>query len=394
MKKLVLLVTALTLFSFVSCSKDSSQNFGKDLALIEKHDTPIVLKSEDSTAQIVISPKHQGRVLTSTATGPDGTSNGWLDYNALSTGKGSPGGEDRIWLGPIGSKHSLFYPHGGELADENWRVPPALATGSFPVLETSEHSALFQKKIEVSNHQGTNFQIQIDRKVTLYSTSEVNEKLGLTLENSLPVVGFESQNKLTNLGDDWSIESGMVTPWILGMFRGTEKATAIFPTQVDSAAEATVHTYLYPLEKDRLQRSVNAVFYKADGRYRSKIGLPKELSKDIIASYTPEKQRLTIIKFTFENAENYPIASEKSAAIDIPGDVTNSYNHGNMDGSLLDPASFYELETAAAIKPLKHGESISHSHSTFHFVGSAQELSPISQQLLGLSIEEIEAVFE
>lgn len=129
---------------------------------------------------------------------------------------------------------------------------------------------------------------------------------------------------------------------------------------------------------------------KADGRYRRKIGIAKERSQDIMASYTPEESRFTIIKFSFEDAEEYPISHESSNSDGVAGDVTNSYNHGNMDGSLLEPAGFFELESAGAMKPLKSGESISHSHHKFHFFGDRKALNKVSQPLLGLSIEEIE----
>ena len=63
----------------------------------------MLLKGEDSDAQVIVSPKYQGKVFTSTATNLKGTSFGWVNYRAFSAPvdqhMNAYGGENRFWLG-------------------------------------------------------------------------------------------------------------------------------------------------------------------------------------------------------------------------------------------------------------------------------------------------------
>jgi hypothetical protein len=76
------------------------------------------------------------------------------------------------------------------------------------------------------------------------------------------------------------------------------------------------------------------------------------------------------------------------------GDVVNSYNDGvpASGGKPLGP--FYELETSSPAKELESGESIVHIHRTFHMQGDRTELDEISQQLLGVSLQDISSALE
>jgi hypothetical protein len=73
------------------------------------------------------------------------------------------------------------------------------------------------------------------------------------------------------------------------------------------------------------------------------------------------------------------------------GDVVNSYNDGptSPGGKPLGP--FYELETSSPAAVLAPGESILHTHRTYHFAGSAVQLDPIAQATLGVTIAQIRA---
>ena len=82
-------------------------SFGYDLNFIRKEDsTAVVLKTGD--AEIIISPKYQAKVFTSTAEGDNGKSFGWINYKAfespLDPHMNAYGGENRLWLGPEGNK--------------------------------------------------------------------------------------------------------------------------------------------------------------------------------------------------------------------------------------------------------------------------------------------------
>ena len=72
------------LFMAFSCTNTPSTKgtFGFDLEFLQKSEPGIlVLEDTSGDAKIIISPNLQGRVMTSTADGDQGTSFGWLNYN-------------------------------------------------------------------------------------------------------------------------------------------------------------------------------------------------------------------------------------------------------------------------------------------------------------------------
>ncbi len=74
------------------------------------------------------------------------------------------------------------------------------------------------------------------------------------------------------------------------------------------------------------------------------------------------------------------------------GDVLNSYNDGPLqDGSQLGP--FYELESSSPALALESDSQYTHTQRIYHFKGSRDNLNKISQQVLNISIEDIETVF-
>jgi hypothetical protein len=389
MKTYVLVVIAI--LSCFSAKVLAQSNFANDLEFIRQFDAPIVLKSEDEQSQIVLSAQHQGRVLTSSATGLQGISNAWLNRDAIKTKKGNVGGEDRTWIAPIGSKFSLFYPAGKAIKSENWRVPPALQAKDYLVVSQNSHSAHFQKNLDLVNYQNTAFSARLDRKITLLSAPEIAKSLDVTFPKTVNQVGYPSFNSLTNIGDDWNIENGLITIWSLAMLQGSDDNISMFAIKPE---QAPAQSYLYPLYGDRLISKDHLVFYKTDGKYRSKIGIPAAMSKDLMLSYAPSLNRLTVIKFSLAPAENYPISLEQADTTLVKGDVTNAYNHGNMDGSLLDDSAFFELESAAPMLALKTNGSVTHTQQVVHFIGTTAELDLISSQLIGINVSQTQNIFK
>ena len=104
--------------------------FRHDLAFLEKHTGVVVLSSADGRAQVAVTPGYQGRVMTSTATGPDGASYGYIHRPVIEQGTRQPhmtvvGGEDRFWLGPEGGQYALYFAPGTAFDTEHWQVPDA-----------------------------------------------------------------------------------------------------------------------------------------------------------------------------------------------------------------------------------------------------------------------------
>ena len=80
----------------------SANSCGDDLAFLRQHTSVVVLTSADGRSQVAVAPGYQGRVMTSTADGPDGASFGYIHRAGVSAGTRQPhmtvvGGEDRFW---------------------------------------------------------------------------------------------------------------------------------------------------------------------------------------------------------------------------------------------------------------------------------------------------------
>ena len=105
-------VAAAVICSCTSCCNKEYKmgTYGYDLAFFEKHNIKVVeLKSGDGQSRLLVVPAYQGRVMTSTTGGNDGTSYGWINYKFIDAGKVSPqfnplGGEERFWIGPEGGQ--------------------------------------------------------------------------------------------------------------------------------------------------------------------------------------------------------------------------------------------------------------------------------------------------
>ena len=103
----------ILILATVTTACAGSRPYGQDLEFLRQHTPIIELKS--GQAAVAVAPAFQGRVMTSTATGPEGSSFGWLNDKLIAQGilpeeKAAGkleshiyvfGGEERVWLGPF-----------------------------------------------------------------------------------------------------------------------------------------------------------------------------------------------------------------------------------------------------------------------------------------------------
>src|SRR5204863_363442 len=100
--------------------------FGDDVEFLKRHTRVLLLGRGD--AQVAVCPAYQGRVMTSTASGPSGLSLGWIHREHIGAGQLVPhinvfGGEDRFWIGPEGGQFSVFFKKGDPFDLEHWQTP-------------------------------------------------------------------------------------------------------------------------------------------------------------------------------------------------------------------------------------------------------------------------------
>ncbi|MDO1448146.1 hypothetical protein Q0590_17865 [Rhodocytophaga aerolata] len=373
--------------------------FGYDLTFLKKYDSLIVLSDATNKSQVIVSPKLQGRVMTSTSTGRYGKSYGWINHELISSGQFEPhinvfGGEDRFWLGPEGGQFSVFFKKGNPFDFAHWQTPPSLDTESFQVVSKMIDRVTLQKDMHLQNYAGFDFYLKVERKIRLLSPTEIGQFLAYKTLDSLSMVGFESENKISNTGKlAWKKQSGLLSVWILGMFNPSQATTIVIP--IKEGSERTLgqpvnDQYFGDIPDNRLDVQPDVIYFKGDGKFRSKIGISSKRAKSIFGSYDAKQGILTLVQFSMpENASDYVNSMWEIQKQPYAGDVVNSYNDGPVspEGKPLGP--FYELETSSPAAALDPGANLIHIHRTYHFEGPVNELDKLAQATLGVTLQEI-----
>ncbi len=368
------------------------KNYKTDKEFLEKYLKVVELQEGD--ARVLLAPGLQGRVMTSTGSGEAGPSFGWLNYDLISSGKTLPhcnnwGGEDRYWLGPEGGQFSIFFPQGTDFGFADWQTPAVIDTDGWEVTGADRRSASFSKRFSLKNTSGHDLDVQTDRTVMVLPSAEIGERLGVKIPAGVTPVGFVSENRLKNAGTQpWNRERGMLSVWILGQFVPSDKNTIIIPFR-KAAGEAINDSYFGKIDADRLRTVDDVLLFTGDGRKRGKIGTPPAMTLPLVGAYDAENKVLTVVTFNFDPKNTtYVNSMWEQQAEPFRGDVVNSYNDGPLeDGSIMGP--FYEIETSSPAAELAPGESLTHSHATFHFTGPEEALDGLCENLFGLKIAEL-----
>lgn len=372
--------------------------FGYDLQYLSEKDSLLtVLKSADGQAQVIVSPTYQAKVFTSTATGEEGASLGYLNYKALdqegfSKHMNGYGGENRLWIGPEGGSYSIFFQPGAKQVYANWYTPAPVDTEPWAVRSTDAGSVTMEKEMEVANYLGSTLRMKIDRSVW----AEIASMLDVPFGAGVKVVGYTTENTLANLNSfAWTRETGTVCIWIMDMLNISPRALTIVPYITGDEKELgriVTSEYFGPIPADRLQVREGLIFLKTDGRLHSKIGLNALRTKGIAGNYDPESKRLTVATFDVDKQASYLNQEWDPKKDPAVGDLFNGYNDGPLDdGSIMGP--FLELESASPGAFIRPGESLTRRHQVFHFTGDEAELTQLSEVLFGISVDALKTVF-
>jgi hypothetical protein len=102
--------------------------------------------------------------------------------------------------------------------------------------------------------------------------------------------------------------------------------------------------YFGKVPADRLQAKDGAIFFKADGQYRAKIGVTPARTLGVAGSYDAERRVLTLIQFTRpEGQREYVNSMWELQREPYKGDALNSYNDGPPGPGQKPLGPFYEL---------------------------------------------------
>ena len=400
----LIVVTAFTIVC--SCSEtnkipepakavEGSYSFDKNF--LQKFDSNIV-ELKNGASSVLVSPRYQAKVFTSTADGDGGKSFGWINYKAF----GAPvdphmnayGGENRLWLGPEGGKFSLYFKKGDSMVFDNWKTPAPIDTESWQLKNKSDASVTLEKNISIANYMGSVLNMHVTRQVTINRKSEIEKDLAISVGDSVKFVGYTTNNILKNTGDiEWTEQTGMPCIWILDMFNPSDSTVIVVPHKPAAQGSKVATTdYFGEIPADRIKLTEHILYFLADGKKRGKLGIAPQSALPYAGSYDAKNNVLTITSFTVDNNARYLNQEWNTVKPVFSGDAVNAYNDGPLvDGSQMGP--FYEIESVSPAAALKPSEEIEHLHSVYHFTGSKEQLNAIAQKVLGTSLDDIQRAF-
>lgn len=389
--------------------KGSFMSYGEARDFLAKHAQLVELR-DDAGARVAITPEWQGRVMTSTCGGSAGPNFGFVNREFIEAGKPDPhfsnfGGEERMWLCPEGGPLSLWFRPGVEQVMQNWYTPAALNEGEWKVVsKTGNREVRMAVRLEFQNTAATAFSLDVARTVRLLGQADFAKLFGASAaaaiaRDGVKMVAYETENEVTNRGAAFFKDSGLVSIWILGMMNSGPRSTIIVPYRPGAEAElgpAVASDYFGPVPGDRLKVTPEAVLFRADGKFRSKIGTSQRRARNVLGSIDFAAGVLTLVQFTMpDDPTKHDYLNNKwglPQSHPFVGDVANAYNDGPNDlGKQL--GAFFEIESISPAPVLKTGESLVHCHRTIHVQAAPATLAGLAKEILGVDLERVEKVF-
>lgn len=367
--------------------------YGYDFHFLKKFESGLVeLNSADRRSRVLVSPKYQGRVMTSTALGAGGASFGWINHELIGTGTfknqfNPVGGEERFWLGPEGGPFALYFKKGDPFDIAHWQVPAILDTITYNVIKVADDKVDMAQNGSITNYHGFRFDFQIERSVQLMGKSAIQQRLHIEIPAAIDLVGYETVNSIRNAGDkQWLKESGLLSIWLLGMFPPSDSSTVIIPfSSINGTKQGITDNYFGKIPEGRLRIEDDVIYFNCDGKWRSKIGLSPAIAQNIAAAVDLKNNILHVVYLNVDRQGAYVNSLWEDQKNPYGGDVINAYNDGPLaDGKQLGP--FFEIESSSAAKELMPGEKQEYRQMTCHFQGSYQEIKKMAQDILGVDI--------
>lgn len=384
----------------------ASMSYREAVSFLKEH-TSVVELSDGQDGRVAICPQWQGRVMTSTCAGPQGTSFGFIHREFIEAAKQNPhfnnyGGEDRLWLSPEGGPFSLWFKPGAPQDLAHWFTPPALNEGTWPVAGTATAQQVRMCcPMKLQNASATTFDLEVDREVRLLAEGDLGALFGpvaakMIGEPGVRKIGYETVNTVINRGSPMAKEQGLVSIWILGMLNSGPETVIIVPYQPGSEADrgpVVKSDYFGPVPADRLKVTPAAILFRGDAQYRSKIGTSQRRAKNVLGSIDFQQPALTLVQFTMPEDPRQVDYLNNMWGIPQPhpytGDVANSYNDGPPAPGQKGLGPFYEIESLSPAPALDRGGKLTHRHRTVHITAKLPALARIAKEALGVDLNAV-----
>jgi uncharacterized protein DUF6786 len=386
-------------------AKGDEMSYGEAREFLARH-TRLVELVDQSGARVAICPDWQGRVMTSTCGGMTGPSFGFINRLFIEAGKLDPrfsnfGAEDRIWLSPEGGKFSLWFKPGAEQTLDNWYTAPAMNEGAYEITSETNHTyCRMETRMKLQNASGTEFDLAVGREVRLLNEADLAGLFGTAAVHfsvdGVKMVAYETVNTITNRGPAMTREGGLVSIWILGMQNSGPRTVVVVPYRPGEESRlgpVVKSDYFGQVPPERLKVTPEAILFRADGEYRSKIGTSQRRAKNLLGSIDFAAGVLTLVSFSMPGD---PAACDymnnmwgEPTPEPYVGDVANSYNDGPPERGAKGMGAFYEIESLSPALALEAGESLVHHHRTLHIRANKATLAKLAKKILGVELETV-----
>ena len=377
-------------------------------------------------ARVAICPDWNGRVMTSSSDGLDGTSYGLIHVTEIDANpphSSGFGGEDQFSLSPEGGPFSLDDVTSKPKCPAVRRhTPCGFQEGPFTVdMAPPAPQIRMRRSLQMSNSAGTTFDFDVVRTIHLLNSKDVGDVFGepvaVALEQAdVSFVGFETINTLHNRGTPLNRKSGLVSIRIRSMFNSGQEMVAIVPfwTGEDAERGPTIRADFFGTSPHkRLRVLPQAALLRADGKYRCQVGVSRKRVLPFLGAIDFRTGLMTLTTFTLpsepweydylgnefcETTGNTGLdfvsirgsrTSRQTEDSPYSGEVVRAYNHGPSAPGNVPTARFYEFNVFSPAATLARGESLMHHQYTAHINADNQTLAYLAQTILGVDYEQV-----
>lgn len=388
-------------------------SYDDEVAFLRRYVEVVELSDENGRARVAVVPAWQGRVVTSTSSCGDAPGYGWLNRPVIERGirpleerRGTLeehihvfGGEERFWLGPEGGQFSVFFVPGAPFEFTHWRVPAPIDTEPFRMVSRARDQVRFEHQFVLTNWSGHLRACKVERTIQLMDVRAALAAWTPSVPAGIEGVAYESDNRLTNIGDSsWTPQTGLLSIWILGMFRPSAATTVVIPVRAGPESElgpVVNDAYFGRIPSNHLVIVGNHVFFRADGTRRGKIGVSPRRSLAVAGSWAADRGVLTLVTYVPpEGHARYVNSAWERQSDPYSGDAINAYNDGPPGPNMAPLGPFYEIETSSPGGELAPGETLRHVSRTCHVRGPRAALDVLARAALGVGLNQIEKAFE
>ncbi len=387
-------------------AKGSGMSYREVREFLARHTRVVELKAGED-ARVAICPAWQGRVMTSTCAGLDAPSFGFINREFIESGRedahfNNHGGEDRLWLSPEGGQFSLWFKPGAPQDLSHWFTPAALNEGAFEVLSRAgEPLCRMGRRMEFQNASATDFDLAVLRDVRLLGAADLaglfgSQAAGAMSGPGVKIVAYETINTIANQGPAMTKAKGLVSIWMLGMLNAGPKTVVVVPYKAGeeiALGPVVKSDYFGPVPPDRLKVLPEAILFRADGSFRSKIGTSQKRAKNVLGSIDFAGNTLTLVHFSMpDDPTQHAYLNnmwEVPQSRPFVGDVANAYNDGPPAPGQKGLGSLYEIESLSRALELGKGQSLRHQHRTVHLQAEPAVLVRLAREILGVEFEAV-----